>query len=69
MHLNKTMHYKCLTHHIWHTIPPGFELFSCSENPVETLISLYQLIDLYPYTNHHEKYYTCVTDICSLMQM
>ena len=37
------MHYKCLTHHVWRTIPPRFELYSCSENPVETSISLYQL--------------------------
>ena len=44
---NKTMHYKYLTHHVWHTIRlPGFELYSCSENPVETLILLYQLSDL-----------------------
>ena len=63
------MHYKCLTHHVWRTIPPRFELYPCSENPVETSVSLYQLSDLYPYINHHEKYYTYKTDICSLMQM
>ena len=62
------MHYKYLTHHVWHTIPPKFELYSCSENPVETSISQFQLSDLYLDTNHHERYYTCMTDICSLMQ-
>ena len=41
------MHYKCLTHHVWRTIPPKFELYSCSENLVESLISLYQFSDLY----------------------
>ena len=41
-----------ITHHVWRTIPPRFELYPCSENPVETSISLYQLSDLYPYTNH-----------------
>ena len=58
-----------LTHQAWHTIPPRFELYFCSENPVETLILFYHLSDLYLYTNHHEKYYTCMTDIYSLMQM
>ena len=43
---------KIVTHHVWRTIPPRFELYPCSENPVETSISLYQLSDLYPYTNH-----------------
>ena len=43
------MHYKCLTHHVWRTILPRFELYPCSENPVETSVSLYQLSDLYPY--------------------
>ena len=46
MHLNKTMHYKYLTHHVWHAIPPRFELYSCFEIPVETSVSLYQLSDL-----------------------
>ena len=69
MHLNKAIHYKCLTHHVWRTIPQRFEMYPCSENPVETSISLYQLSDFYPYTNHYDKYYTCKTDICSLMQM
>ena len=67
--MNELNHYKCLTHHVWRTIPLRFELYPCYENPVETSVSLYQLSDLYPYTNHYEKYYTCKADICSLMQM